>query len=130
MTTSPSNLEIIEMVVGPFVERVDDGRTREKVDGKVRKVAYEEEHVERDEGQSQRSLELISCSSSARIVELMAGLIGNGCIGREQERKYFDSGDYAMQKAGVASPDSVGSPGGLGQGLKGMEGLERATPER
>lgn len=35
-----------------------------------------------------------------------------------------------MQKAGVASPDSVGSPGGLGQGLKGMEGLERATPER
>ena len=35
-----------------------------------------------------------------------------------------------MQKAGVASPDSVGSSGGLGQGLKGMEGLERATPER
>lgn len=35
-----------------------------------------------------------------------------------------------MQKAGVASPDSVGSPGGVGQGLRGMEGLERATPER
>jgi hypothetical protein len=60
----------------------------------------------------------------------MAGLIGNVCCDCEQERKYFDSGDYAMQKAGVASPDSVGSPGGLGQGLKGMEGLERATPER
>jgi hypothetical protein len=60
----------------------------------------------------------------------MAGLIGNVCYDCEQERKYFDSGDYAMQKAGVASPDSVGSPGGLGQGLKGMEGLERATPER
>lgn len=57
-------------------------------------------------------------------------LIGNVCYDCEQERKYFDSGDYAMQKAGVASPDSVGSPGGLGQGLKGMEGLERATPER
>lgn len=46
-----------------------------------------------------------------------------------QERKYFDSGDYAMQKAGVAAPDSVGSVG-AGQGLRGMEGLERATPER
>jgi hypothetical protein len=118
------------MAVVSSVGRVDDGRAREEIDGKVRKAAYEEEHVERDEGQSQRSLRLISCSTSARIVGLMAGLIGNVCYDCEQERKYFDSGDYAMQKAGVASPDSVGSPGGLGQGLKGMEGLERATPER
>jgi hypothetical protein len=54
MTTSPSNLENTGMTVGTFMGRVDDGRTREEVDGKVRKVANEEEHVERDEGQSRR----------------------------------------------------------------------------
>jgi hypothetical protein len=52
--TSPSDLTFTEMVVVLSVGRVDDGRTREEVDGKVRKVAYEEEHVERDEGQSRR----------------------------------------------------------------------------
>jgi hypothetical protein len=47
------------MVAVLSVGRVDDGRTREEVDGKVRKVAYEEEHVERDEGQSQSDLVLV-----------------------------------------------------------------------
>jgi len=62
------------MAVVTFMGRVDDGRAREEVDGEVRKVAYEEEHVERDEGQTQRSLELVSCSTSARIIKLMAGV--------------------------------------------------------
>lgn len=30
-----------------------------------------------------------------------------------QERKYFDSGDYAMSKAGIEKPDAVGSESAL-----------------
>jgi hypothetical protein len=106
-------------LISTFPRFTDDGRAGEEVEGKVREVAHEEEHVERNEGPFD-SHPLVCPAESLSQHRIST------CI---QERKYFDSGDYAMQKAGVAAPDSVGSVG-AGQGLRGMEGLERATPER